>query len=985
MATTTMLAFAMIVSPLATEAMWPDAYAKADKAGNSFTIGTSLIELQLEYANNGLVLKSLQNKTNKNAIEYVSGDEPPLFDFGPASPCTSKYNIETLWNTRMLGDQTAVLDPATLQLEVRKGDLIGFAVGPAGGYSFDETEWATTVQYADGEQYVSADDKALEQGPVWKYGVYSPEQSCIEEMDSSESFEPVGVVRIPSNTSAFRVPGNCPHVNGTYLHPSDNHHALRLWIAPKDGVVTLSGSAKNANHMAASAVDLSVIRATPKPAEESQIPFKNEWTLRDSSTALVRVGGRPAAALIFDLSNGACDMQVHLTAFPGTPIIRLDNYLVNTTDSVALLPEYKPFQLRLDLANSPGNLYWMTYEGSIGLSTEKITTGTEKILNGTATSPFLPWLGLTTGERGGLFTSLEYIGKWTLKTASPDGSTVEMSANVAELADYRLAPSEKISLPSLVLGVFENTLDDMSRHVYDWQYAYMWDMTNYDHYARARWATEWFVSGLNLQDQFTGRVSASGMESIENARDMGYDMIWDDAGWTVTEPTPGTPKPDFWKPKDGPDFAPMLRTIEKQQMDWNLWIAGNPDLGQLTNYVGSWGNFEWRTDSVTFPSFQVEREWKQMVEQLLSNFPRCAYHTCAFGGTYSHNFDIQRLTSINYLADYGRNDETNYYASLLDTPDKWLDIVTMWGGLGVFNPDADRNQLTSAVSWAYMTHRFDEARKRHNDLFKALVPPSAKASDRYDSLQPWPDARHPYDREAVRRNAEIYHYLVGQGVAGRWSYVERPKVDGDNPIYYFQRLSHDRERACIILKHRTDHAVTIYPKGLIAGHEYTVGFENATSLVKRSGKDLMANGIGIKRQKPAEVIYLGLPDIPGNERDSQPPSEPGRAFKRYETNLGFSGIGVYWSPGVDNNWISYYEIARDGKVLGRAGTGTFYFDRSIGYGIDAAYAVRTIDGDGNASGWLDASSMEGKPFTYAVLGGQFDEPGAGRLAGGENR
>ena len=947
-----------------------DAYATADKSQGAYAIGTSMVEVRIENSDLGVILTSLKNKTLKSTPEFIREANLPLFDFGKRF-CPSEYDVEELWQKRMSGNETVSIDMDEQTIPVKKGDWIGFAVGAAGGYTCDETEWVTSVKYTDGEEYISLDDEKLEQGPIWKYCIYSPSMGCIQEMDAMESVAALGVIRIPGPLSSFLAPGPCPHANGTYMHPSNKYHALRLWIAPRDGTITYSGTAKNAN--CGGAVDLSVIRVQPKKEEEQSVSFENVWTLEDAKTMLVKAGGRPSVMLKLILAKGNCDMEVHLTAYPKTPIIRLDTFLTNTSKKTIELPDYIPFQLPVDTVNTPGTLYWMANHGSISLMQEKITAGYDQVLNGSATAPLLPWMGLTTGNRGGVFISLEYIGRWVLKAASQDERIVELSSNVSDLVDYQLMPGERISLPSVVLGVFENTLDDMSRHIYHWQYEYMWDLTNYDHYAKSRWATEWFMSGLCLQDQFTGRL-ASGMEGVENACDMGYEMLWDDAGWTTDQPTPGTLNPNFWKPRDGPDFSSLLQVVEKHGMDWNLWIAGDTDIGQLSNYVGSWGNFEWRTDSVSFPSFAIERRWKEMVEEWLIRHPRCAYHTCSFGGTYAHTFDIQRLSTINYFADYGRSDETNYYASLLDTPDKWLDVVTMWGGMGVFHPDTGRNTLSFSVMWAFITHQYDAAQRRHNDLYHALLTPAAKTGDLHDSLSLWPNASHSYDREAVRRNAEIYRYLVSQGVAGRWSFVERPKVEGDHPIYYFQRISYDRKRSCIILKHRTDTSITIFPKGLIENQEYAVGFENSVKLINRSGNDLMTNGIYIKRQKPADMIYLGLPNMPGNQSDAVDPAPPGCALKRYETNLGYSGIGIYWSAGTDNNWISYYEIARDGQVIGRAATGTFYFDRSIGYNLNATYTVRTIDGDSSASDWMDASPIDSEPFTYAALGGQFDEP-----------
>ena len=136
----------------------------------------------------------------------------------------------------------------------------------------------------------------------------------------------------------------------------------------------------------------------------------------------------------------------------------------------------------------------------------------------------------------------------------------------------------------------------------------------------------------------------------------------------------------------------------------------------------------------------------------------------------------------------------------------------------------------------------------------------------------------------------------------------------------------------------------------------------------------MANGIKIERQQPGELIYLNLPNRPGSGRDKVPPQPPGRVLARQEVNIGHSGIGIYWSPGVDDNWISYYEVRRDGQVVGKASIGDYYFDHAPGWDGRHEYAVRTVDGDGNVSAWTVAEPTAGEPLTFAALGGHFSRP-----------
>ena len=55
--------------------------------------------------------------------------------------------------------------------------------------------------------------------------------------------------------------------------------------------------------------------------------------------------------------------------------------------------------------------------------------------------------------------------------------------------------------------------------------------------------------------------------------------------------------------------------------------------------------------------------------------------------------------------------------------------------------------------------------------------------------------------ESIRKDWELYHYFISQGVAGRWSYVFRPDVKGDDAVWYHQRMNRDGTRGVIIAKH----------------------------------------------------------------------------------------------------------------------------------------------------------------------------------------
>ena len=203
--------------------------------------------------------------------------------------------------------------------------------------------------------------------------------------------------------------------------------------------------------------------------------------------------------------------------------------------------------------------------------------------------------------------------------------------------------------------------------------------------------------------------------------------------------------------------------------------------------------------------------------------------------------------------------------------------------------------------------------------------------------------------EGLRELFDIYHYLAAQGVVGRWVKVYRPRLEGDDPTMFFERLSGDRRRGLIIPKRPATRGVKIYPKGLIEDAPYSITFQESAREATFTGAELMKHGLTIDRMLPGELIYLNLPLHPGSTRDRQPPTAPRNVSKRRAENMGYPGVEVQWSPGTDDNWISYYEIVRDGRPIDRLARGTFYFDHSAGADLAAGYQIRTVDGAGNAS------------------------------------
>jgi len=524
------------------------------------------------------------------------------------------------------------------------------------------------------------------------------------------------------------------------------------------------------------------------------------------------------------------------------------------------------------------------------------------------------------------------------------GGEAFFTSGTDDLSGYELKPGQAVGLPLVTFGVFGDTLDNMAEQLYRWQYEYMWDFTNNEYYAKTKYATSWVFCSRNLQEQFTARLGWLDMDSLDLLRSLGIDMLWDDAGWAKY---PGWPIEDsystvFVGSYDGPDFAQTQRYLQKMGMKWLLWMAGRPTPGVMDTKVGSWGDYQWRTDAIGWAGPEDGAGFMQQLDAFLTRHPGSSFHTCNGGSRYSHQFEIQRFADVNYLSDAGRGKVINQYFSYLETPDKWLDGIDNffrnWGEKGVY---CFYRQLLVAPMWAFL------------DVV----------------------GKQPEHLAQVARVNEIYSYLLREGVVGRWSFVHHPVVAGDKESNYLQRTSYDRKRAVIIPSLAAEGAARVYPRGLIGEQEYEVGYNTAAPTSRRRGADLMASGIEVGGVDTGGLIYLGLPDRPGFGLDTTAPLAPSRVLCRRENNIGYGGMGIYWCPGSDDKWVSHYEIRRGEQVIGSTAKGLYYFDYAEGWDPQQRYQVRTVDADGNTSQWADAAPIGHEPLAYAAMGGHFARSG----------
>ncbi len=697
-----------------------------------------------------------------------------------------------------------------------------------------------------------------------------------------------------------------------------------------------------------------------------------DWKLEQQDAAGVEDGGCRVLRLTFTFSAPGLRLYFHLQAYPNTSVLRLKADIENTGQAETII-QATPLAAEF-FTGSPQEVSLVWFGGGCAASgqgqihRERIGANFTRTLEGTATDEFCPLVvfkrGGTTGD--GLMVALEYLGKWKISVTRQKEASVRL--NMAMNASETLLPSQRIALPFVFLSTFTGGLDELGVCLYDWQYRYLWDYTKPEYYARPRMFTWWFYTSRNLQEQFAARIANLDLLA-EPASEAGYEVLWDDAGWSSH---PSDVPPDsygavFTETYEGPDFARTQRYLRKKDMKWLLWFCGLPSDGVLATKVGAWGDFEWRTDGMPCGTLTQDRQLRQRIEHFLNTHPESSFHTCSGGGRYMHTFEMQRYGSYHYLSDLGRGPAVNYYFSYFDTPDKSGDILEALASV-YGNPDDGSTMSVAQL----LEQRAAGIKNGKGDL--KYVPETARNTLANVPLPGLYAAAA--DNELVRQDLDLYRFLRHEGVAGRWSYVFHPRVEDAEEYYFFQRTSHDRRKACVILKCRRPGVIRIYPRGLLPGEPYAVSFAITLGVKERCGADLMENGIVLRDFPARELIFLNLPNRPGSGLAVTPPQRPGTVYARFENNLGHCGVGLYWSPGADEHWISYYEVGRSGQVIAKVSVGQHWFDHDDGWLQGHSYAVRTVNGAGQASDWQEATWIGGEPLTYEALGGHF--PVAGR-------
>lgn len=551
----------------------------------------------------------------------------------------------------------------------------------------------------------------------------------------------------------------------------------------------------------------------------------------------------------------------------------------------------------------------------------------------------------------GVFFTWDYTGKWDAKVGSNAGKFFIQVATPGK-SFIECAAGGTLSTPVARLGVFVGDLDDMGNQICDYQYKYRWQYTN-DAY-------------MNLI-RFGGYGYSSSvlMNKIEANRYIGGDMLWIDDGWQKAigdwEWNGDRPLPEMreYLEKNGQILGLWLvpwgmntnSQIYEEHRDWSVYdsidnASTDPnrikkygmkvELPEVTEYIKNMLNQK-QTELGTFmlkPDFNQDKQnypRAMAVMDILASFkqsnPQTGMHLCSDGGGLLNPGSVA-YSELLLLQDGTPGLHDGYWVSMLYPMDKIL-TANGRGNIGAYA-------------------------KTNHALFSSAMTVATSSQDGSATQE---------QLEPIRQDCDLYRYLRTQEVMGRYVKVYRPATSDSSGTYYFiQKMSKDAGKGYITVRFAANLAgkeLTIYPKGLTAEQSYTVSTleggmaEPAT----KTGAEWMEQGIALSELKLGEVIFLNLESRPGTGTDTTPPATPEGVTTTPAKYMNVDGMEVTWTAGRDDNWISYYEIEKNGEAYDKVSAGTFYFDRNGT--TEDVYRVRTVDGDGNVSEYVPLKTEPG--------------------------
>ncbi len=701
---------------------------------------------------------------------------------------------------------------------------------------------------------------------------------------------------------------------------------------------------------------------TDSAIENGRPPFR--WKLVSADFGETVYNKKPVYQLDVAMETLLYKLTFHAVLFPGVSVIKqwweCENTSVARTNGFTLKPFSAEFGYK-DYKNS----YWLsTFAGGHtrptqgDMTTKMLGGGMKYKIGGMMSYEYCPWITVCCEEApyDGVMFALDYMGQWEMELDCNGLTTYTVTCIADGGKQLELFPKQKLTLPGMTFAAFNGSHDALMQVLYDWQYRYMFDATSDKYYAATKAIGPADVANLNFSELICCRPAKFDLETAADAQFIGANGTWSDAGWYATQKL--CPGALFQNSLEGPDFRESIKYSQKTGLGYTLWFSGSKILdGVMESKVNWWGDFEWRTDAY---NMRNQREYllaKKKVENFTDPSPERAFHSCNGGGSYCHNFEVQRLTSFNYTSDCNASPYIGYYMSYFELPDKQSDVMDFLGE-GCLKYNGASSLGVTAI--ANPSHKIDE-----NHLYARL--PNIPSMGMYSVRSLMPERNYVLIRELFA----LYEYMKRKGVAGRLSYTFHPRVCGDKEYYYRLRTSHDRKHAVLVIARGCGRKVTVFPDGLLPEQEYTIVFNSSGKRFIASGAALLEDGITIPKSDCSDVIWFNLTDYPfsGNCPAGKAPVA---VYKREENNIKTRGVGIYISA-EDDEGKFYYSIKRNGAEITRLANGTFFFDYSPEADICAEYTVSTVDLNRNETAAVTARRIGSCAAWWSAVGGYTTE------------
>lgn len=958
------LALTLVVAADAGATTVGDAYATQGANACSWTIGTAATEKVLTFSGGTYTLTSFKNKLASPVREYVDASSPSSelrFDWdgttitGSTAGWTCASGSAT---STTAGGQPALQLDVTLTrtgLQVTKHYLVypsTSVIREWAAYRNTGTSAQTLARPSFLEQHVMGDEAANSTlqwmsgaravANSWQLRTASLTSSYARTFDSYDSFDcPATTTGVGGwqdiaayNPSGYEGQREWHDATGGFVwpgaeHPGPSNDAARAWTAPTTGTVDLTSHVAKRD-TGGNGVVVSITQNGTTIWAAHTIAG-SDTTGVDANVANVAVRAGDVIRFVID-NNG--DYSYDATNWD--PTIRYQG-----TGGAS-------FTASTGFSSTQGTNGWR-YQ-------DVIPAGGCPSAGWSETSAvYIPWFSVfNTSQRDGVSVGFDYAGRWALAAGNQNGGTGDLSLTIPNYSQS-LAAGASITTPRAFTSVYTTDLDNMTNGLLDWQYRYLWDYTRSPYFGAIRMLGYWYTGS-----QWTGSWDQAGtLQKIfglsDHLRTIGADTYHRDNGWWDT--------PGNW---NGPDFKQSGDFLAKSGMRQLVYMmaydantnsdvyAAHPDwfttaspcgyadrLIDLTNpaaetWMGdlligraaAWGDFQWRNDScpvADWPGSQQlaqDQAFRRVQQRFLDTRPNSAIQAVDSGGN-EVSWEFMRMASSFSITDNNGMAESYDASRLFPTdkisgiPDAWnpKDCTTAYNALLAFNPD-----FTG-------------------------------------------DTSDPTRLACMRKLVDEYHYLLEQGVAGRWVHQYHPHAT-DADRNWFERISPDQTKALIVYKGANGSGnLTVYPKGLGATRTYDVRYQLAAGSASRNGADLMANGVTLASPAAGEMIWIGMPKHPGGGQDTTAPTAPSNVQAKVATNMGYVGTEVTWNAGSDDNHVSGYDVYLSGNLIATVAKGTYYFDHSHLNSPNAPYSVRTIDGDGNLS------AAAGSPgFTVDTVG-----------------